>query len=174
MIFFIKLSQSPCFWKRSVLSWLFPFNLVVLSELKILESNEYLRMHENTFEWKTHHFGNWCALFDGNDGFIWIATSGSPQIRWMPSIFFEMICSCIHHICRRHCLWSKKFPVEHFFSTWQCWLSCGSKLMTILLYIFDSSLNWLLGLAPSSLGLQELASQVGSINYPLALMVSPA
>ena len=33
---------------------------------------------------------------------------------------------------------------------------------------------WLLGLAPSSLGLQELASQVGSINYPLALMVSPA
>ena len=43
-----------------------------------------------------------------------------------------------------------------------------------LLYIFESSLNWLLGLAPSSLGLQELASQVGSINYPLALMVSPA
>ena len=30
--------------------------------------------------------------------------------------------------------------------------------------------NWLLGLAPSSLGLQELASQVGSINYSLALM----
>ena len=29
---------------------------------------------------------------------------------------------------------------------------------------------WLLGLAPSSLGLQELASQVGFINYPLALM----
>ena len=43
-----------------------------------------------------------------------------------------------------------------------------------LLYRFESSLNWLLGLAPSSLGLQELASQVGSINYPLALMVSPA
>ena len=42
------------------------------------------------------------------------------------------------------------------------------------LYGFESSLNWLLGLAPSSLGLQELASQVGSINYPLALMVSPA
>ena len=30
--------------------------------------------------------------------------------------------------------------------------------------------HWLLGLAPSNLGLQELASQVGSINYPLALM----
>ena len=34
--------------------------------------------------------------------------------------------------------------------------------------------HWLLGLAPSNLGLQELASQVGSINYPLALMASPA
>ncbi len=33
---------------------------------------------------------------------------------------------------------------------------------------------WLLGLAPSSLGLQELASQVGSINYPWAMMASPA
>ena len=32
----------------------------------------------------------------------------------------------------------------------------------------------LLGLAPSSLGLQELASQVGSINYPWAMMASPA
>ena len=29
----------------------------------------------------------------------------------------------------------------------------------------SNSLNWLLELAPSSLGLQELASQVGSINY---------
>ena len=37
-----------------------------------------------------------------------------------------------------------------------------------------ATMNALLGLAPSSLGLQELASQVGSINYPLALMVSPA
>ena len=33
---------------------------------------------------------------------------------------------------------------------------------------------WLLGFAPSSSGLQKLASQVGSINYPLALMASPA
>ena len=32
---------------------------------------------------------------------------------------------------------------------------------------------WLLGFAPSSSGLQKLASQVGSINYPLALMASP-
>ena len=41
-------------------------------------------------------------------------------------------------------------------------------------YRFESSLSWLLKLAPISSGLQELASQVGSINYPLALMVSPA
>ena len=33
---------------------------------------------------------------------------------------------------------------------------------------------WLFGFAPSSSGLQKLASQVVSINYPLALKASPA
>ena len=41
----------------------------------------------------------------------------------------QMIVSTIHHICRRHCLWSKQNHAEQFCPTWQCCLSCGSKCL---------------------------------------------
>ena len=67
--------------------------------------------------------------------------------------------------------WSVSLKNSPVYCTLSSRFLCPSRY---LLYIFESSPNWLLGLAPSSLGLQELASQVGSINYPLALMVLPA
>ena len=129
------------------------------------------------------HLYKWCHLvakfvthlainemIQVRDSIAWVCCA-SGNVSWVGSYFYGPFCFW--------CFWQWRTPCclrsRHSGASAQLSMERRNlKYNFVSHFHLKSSLNWLLGLAPSSLGLQELASQVGSINYPLALMVSPA